>query len=843
MTLAARAGAGALATGVLAALLALLVLAVGSPDGRSHQDLPLPPGGMTLEPGAAVELPLELPGAPGQHRLTVRCATRGPCTHLRVAESTAPDGRPPEGLDNGRPYYQIRRAQDWAGRLRFTNAGTERVTVVRASIRNFAANGDNVPRFVVFLDAAGPRPYGWPLRLLLLVAGLGLQAAGLAAWGIGRDVGLLGPRALAIAAPPVLGMAAALAFRAGGRVLALPWDSFLLLAGLGLGVRLVIDYTPRLGRAATRAWQAGALARAAHGVLRLLPVLFPALVIFAYLPLGIYLPNQADLNYQGWILLPFAAAGAAWAVLAAGLLAWRPARRDGWEKGCFFLGLLVLLLDLVTPVDIDLLDGRAMVEVLRIPAAAVWIQAAVTLAVVLFALTVSWAQVRHLAQIVSLGLLVTQAITLTVRLAPETRWSMGTRSQSGLASPPLFASRSGNIYQIILDAFSSQVLPEVLETEPSLRALLSGFTFFPNARSNMLDTTESMPSFMTGTFLPPKPPAMTDIDWWREVVPPWRTLCSTEGILEHAWAQGYTISQYVPRMEWCPHQKTTHFRLGADLQNSTKPLAGLADFWLLKLAPAPWKRSVFDRRNRGPFERLLREPSEIEWGYWSVAHMAQLIDEEARRPGHGQYVWAHFGTPHPPSVVDESCAYAGRGWRGGTDEGGYRAQAVCALRLAGRLIEALQHLQRFEPATIIIQSDHGVGWVEAQSAFNRMPEWLEARLDAESNQPGRGREINSRSLALLLIKPPGPAREPLRTDERLVSLVDLPQTLYQLHGWPVQSPEGRPLFAADLPAIRDWDLFVHFHGRKMRPGGKRDWHLVFDGAQWRIAPDYPTRIR
>jgi hypothetical protein len=98
---------------------------------------------------------------------------------------------------------------------------------------------------------------------------------------------------------------------------------------------------------------------------------------------------------------------------------------------------------------------------------------------------------------------------------------------------------------------------------------------------------------------------MTDIDWWREVVPPWRTLCSTEGILEHAWAQGYTVSQYVPRMEWCPHRKTTHFRLGADLQNSTKPLAGLTDFWLLKLAPAPWKRSVFDRRGRGPFERLL----------------------------------------------------------------------------------------------------------------------------------------------------------------------------------------------------------------------------------------------
>jgi hypothetical protein len=31
-------------------------------------------------------------------------------------------------------------------------------------------------------------------------------------------------------------------------------------------------------------------------------------------------------------------------------------------------------------------------------------------------------------------------------------------------------------------------------------------------------------------------------------------------------------------------------------------------------------------------------------------------------------------------------------------------------------------------------------------------------------------------------------------------------------------------------------------GRKLRPGGKQDWHFVIDGAKWRIAPDYPARI-
>jgi hypothetical protein len=837
-----RAGSFAFAAAVLAALWALLILAVGSPDGTSHQELALPPGGITLAPGAVLELPLQLPGPAAEFRLMVRCQQRAPCVHLRVTGGAGSSARLPDGYDGGRPYFRLHRFEDNVGLLRLTNAGPEPLTVVRASVRNFTANGDNPPRFVVFLDETATLPYSWMARLGLLIAGLGLQALGLRAWGVGRDVTLLSPRALAVAAPPVLGLGAALAVRRGGGALALPWDSFLLLAGLGLGARLAFDYAPRLLRWALRMWRTGALARAARRCLAILPALFPALVLFVYLPLGIYLPNQADFNYRAWILFPFGIATVTWTVLAVGVSLLWPARRDAWEKGCFFLGLLVLLLDLVTPVEIDVLDGRAIAEVLRVPPAAVWIQGAVALAVLLFALTVKWAQIRPLAQLVSLGLLVAQVVTFTVRVAPETRWSSGVQSQPGWSGPPPLPSQNGNIYQVVLDAFSSQVLPEILDAEPELRSLLAGFTFFPNARANMLDTTESMPSFMTGSFFPPKAPGMSDLEWWREVVPRWRLQCSSDGILRHAWEQGYTVTQYVPRMEWCPHHKTSHFRVGADLQGSGKAVAGMADLWLLKLAPAPWKPAVFDGLDQGLFERLLREPSEIEWGYWSIAHMTQLLEEEARRPDHGQYVWAHFGTPHPPSVVDANCGYRGRRWRG-DDEGGYRDQAVCALRLAGRLIEALRRLQRFDAATIIIHGDHGVGWVEAQTPFNRMPEWLETRLDAASYQPGRGRETNSRSLALLLVKRPRSAREPLRVDDRLVSLVDLPQTLYELHGWPARSLEGRSLFAPALPTGSESHLFVHFPGRKMPDDAKRDWHLVFNGATWRIAPDYPTRIR
>jgi hypothetical protein len=91
-SVAARAGAFAFAAAVLAVLLALLVLAVRSPEGRSHQDLPLPSGGMTIEPGTTIEVPLYLPGPPGQYRLMVRCAARGPCTPASGGRGQDPGG-------------------------------------------------------------------------------------------------------------------------------------------------------------------------------------------------------------------------------------------------------------------------------------------------------------------------------------------------------------------------------------------------------------------------------------------------------------------------------------------------------------------------------------------------------------------------------------------------------------------------------------------------------------------------------------------------------------------------------------------------------------------------------
>jgi hypothetical protein len=59
----------------------------------------------------------------------------------------------------------------------------------------------------------------------------------------------------------------------------------------------------------------------------------------------------------------------------------------------------------------------------------------------------------------------------------------------------------------------------------------------------------------------------------------------------------------------------------------------------------------------------------------------------------------------------------------------------------------------------------------------------------------------------------------------------------------VRSPEGRDILAPDFPATRERHLFIRLPGRKLRPGGKQDWHLVIDGAEWRVGADYPARIR
>jgi hypothetical protein len=822
------------------ALGALLALAAGPLTGRVAHWLPLPPDGARIAPGETRALPLDDDRVPpGEYRLTLRCAVARPCAGLRVIATTGAPGQAPDGFDGDRPYFRVR--SRGPGLLRVDNAGVEPAVLAEAALRNYVGRNDRVPRYVVFLDGT-PRPrYGAPAIGLVLAAAVALQVTGARAWA--RGGGHTARRAAwAVTSPPLAALALWLAVRGSGHVLVLGWDTLLVLSapaaaawGLRVGALRATAGLRRLGATP-------ALRRVASRGLAPLPALLPGLVLFVHLPLDIYLPNQAEFNHHVWMLLPFGGAALAWILLVAGLWRWCPGARGGLAKGCFLAGLLVLVLDLVTPVDIDVLDGRPVTDLITVPPAAGWIQGGVVAAFAGFALTAGWAPIRPLAQALTAGLIAFDGGWLATQLSPETPFSGWARPRSGWSHPPPAVPASGpNVYQIVLDAFSSQVFLDRVRAA-SLEPAFAGFTFFPNARANLLDTTESMPSFMTGTFPPPKPDGASDADWWNQVVGPWRSTCSTDGILEHAYQQGYTVTQYVPRLKWCPHARTTHFRVGADLQVADKAMAAFADLWLLRLAPAPAKQVVFGDDNRGPLEALFEGPSGIEWGYWSIGQMAQLVDEEPDRPPGGQYVWVHFGTPHPPSVVDGDCRYVGARWHR-NPAGGYRDQATCALRLVVQLLETLERLDRLEASTIVVQSDHAVGWVDAASEVARMPAWLEQRLDAEARRPGRGRWVNNRSLALLLVKPPGAPRAPLRVDERLVSLVDLPQTLYALHGWPARAPEGHALFGPDLPPRRALDLFVHLPDRRLPPGAKRDFHLVFDGAGWRLAPDYPARVR
>ena len=92
--------------------------------------------------------------------------------------------------------------------------------------------------------------------------------------------------------------------------------------------------------------------------------------------------------------------------------------------------------------------------------------------------------------------------------------------------------------------------------------------------------------------------------------------------------------------------------------------------------------------------------------------LRELIETEARRPAQGQYVQVHVGLPHGPYVLDQDCRFVGRRFKSDDMPGRLRAyldQSECALGLVAEFLRRLDELGRYDAATIVVQSDHGLG--------------------------------------------------------------------------------------------------------------------------------------
>lgn len=566
----------------------------------------------------------------------------------------------------------------------------------------------------------------------------------------------------------------------------------------------------------------------------------PFMVLFVVVPLTIYLPNQGHFDYAIIAVAPFLLAGLVSLLAVYFVGATKSPVVDVLLKWLFCVGVFLLLNDMITPVGIGKLDGRNIANNINIPIVYAWGQAALLLVCLVAAWFTKWVKIKRIAAVFVSAMLLMQLGTMALNLSPETVWSLkpGTEPVRTCAAPSN-PSTKGNVYHIILDGFSSQALLKMMERN-ELGGLFDGFVFYKKARSNALITNQSVPGIMTGTFWPEKRQDQTIKQWWYETVRDWTQLCESKGVLGKAYDDGFTVTQYIPRMSMWPHEKASRLYVGGQLAKEGGLVPSFADLWLLRLAPVPAKKNLFDKKDKGPFSRLFGVKIHYRsWSYWSVGLSNILLKDEKARPENGQYVFAHLMMPHYPYVVNGQCEYVGSQK---LSEENYFGQVNCSLKVVAALFSELKRSGKFDEAMIVVHGDHGEHAMPPINPIERMPRQLLAETSKVMGDYDLAKYMDNRSLALLLIKLPGAATKPLDVDERLVPMVDLEPTICDVMGWPQTSAYGRTLMA-DYGKDRRVDIFCKMNFNNILDKRESLFHVIYDGKTWKLNRDYPEDMK
>jgi len=561
------------------------------------------------------------------------------------------------------------------------------------------------------------------------------------------------------------------------------------------------------------------------------PAYLPAVVLFILMPLALYLPNQSILNNNLTLIIPYLVLAVVYFVFLITLVLFVG---QPWRTKIvivlFYIGVYLSLSDILSPVQMGELTGgrETPIEPLFLTVAEV----VLAIIVIFCAIKLPWRWVNRFGSIFILILLISEVIFVFNGLSPETSIHFNTIEKT--ANPPKKLAEGGNVYHITFDTYSGVVFLKSLEEMKSTEEF-DGFTFFIKNRSNYDHTIASVPSFMTGSFY-------EENDSLKE----WKNQYKSSGIVGNLYDAGYEISMYTLARWWASH-KASHIKIYEDVLIPYKSLSSLyhfADLWLLRVVPNFLQKAVY-LEGKGVFTRLFVGEASLAAldarTFASVELMRELIDDEANRPDHGQYVYAHLYIPHNPYVMNCDCVFS-------PDDSSYDEQSLCATRLMAELVSELKRLGRYRESTIIFQSDHGLAGLG--NPDYDMPLEIEEKVDALNIGGLPARQINGMTHALLLVKPPSHLGKSLVISDRPTQLADIPATIYDFLDLPVQAKEGTSVFSSEITSNREIHIFYGFM-QVIEKGGVKEFkglregpvcHLSFtDGKGWRIYPNIHVR--
>lgn len=535
----------------------------------------------------------------------------------------------------------------------------------------------------------------------------------------------------------------------------------------------------------------------------LAPALLPLVVFFIVLPLAVYAPNTAEFKHPDSLLRAAGGFFVFFALLLTPLVLYTRGRvQAGIAKGLFFAGVFMLGSDILAPVQVgQLFDGDELARIPE-PMQGTVLEAVFLIAVIAAAVKIKWTdKARGMASAFVAVLLLGQAVTLAQLSMQERTAAREAKKTEAAAKASVqeASAKGGNIYHIVFDSYGAGFDDHAREM--NMIDNFDGFTLFAKNLTNADYTGMSMPSFLTGTlFIDDKDPMNA---WQRK----WRT---GDSVFSRLHGAGYRISQYMAQWRYEGDAYTVEPQ---DLWENAENKYLFWDMVLLRAAPNALQQELFEggrglisrefeqiaalAHGRGAWSRVLSKGlsfvskdadkafalsyGNYHGGIDAVALLNKMVADESMRPNAGQYVFAHVLLPHGPFNIDRDLQV--RGVKTSAHE-----QSLASVRAMNNLIDALKAQGKYKDALIIFQGDHGPS--------------------KETDEPlERGFKKDIRTL--LLVKPAGAAGAPLKVSDAPTQLLDVAPTIYAQTGvTPPANLRGLPLFSADLPAVRDFEIFT-----------------------------------
>lgn len=553
-------------------------------------------------------------------------------------------------------------------------------------------------------------------------------------------------------------------------------------------------------------------------------------VLFLSIPVELFLGNLNE--FPDDILNPFyLAAGASMAILLLLSFTLSPSWRSRLGRSFFFIGLFVYLSQILAPVRMSSPSGMEDKWTPLEPMSATLLQFMILVLLLYGFIRLPQKLLRAMGGTIAVLILVLLLVKLDVK---------GSHSGHGHADNtkkitypmPQAAITGGNIYRLLFDSFCShEFMTSYPESEH--QRTLKDFIFYPENRANYLWTQPSAICCKTGSFF-----KGGNIREWilNGSIP---TISGR--LLENGWITSLYGNASFKGNE--PAFRKVSYadadRIQHDAHNRILHRLNFADLCLLRMAPVPLRKKVYDQ-DRGILSRIFGKQ-----GVFSNTHLRvgtalntfrTMLAEEKLRGDRGHYVEAHIYLPHNPYVLDSKLVYYPEGTT-------FSDQIQACFNLIDQFVSELKRLDRYDNATIMIHSDHGFAYKEDNLISLKTPKTTEmmSQIDALIKRPYFSPwQMDRWSQALMLIKPPHRSASQLTISRRETQTADIAATIFSLAGLPAATGNGFPILGDSFPTGREIHIFEGYqqqNGYAINLPHCEMNHFSFSkGRGWKIYP-------